>query len=419
MSNVVVQRRLAAILAADVVGYSRLMAADEEGTLARLQTLRSKFVDPIIARHNGRIVKLMGDGSLVEFASVVDAVRCAVEFQQGIAEFETDLPTDQRLRFRIGINLGDVIIEDEDIYGDGVNIASRLEGLAPPGGIAISEDAYRQVRNKIRINFFFRGEHYLKNIEMPVNIFFADIFGSYDEISSKAIFDKPIIAVLPFKNLNSEKDDDHFADGLTEDLISILSHWRLFPNAARSSVFNYKDHLGQTKELAHELGAKYLVTGSVRRAGRKVRVNVQLTDAKAEIQLWSERYDRDLFDIFEVQDEISQQIAVTLQPQLSIAETKSSFARPTVSMTAWDFVHKGLSLLATSVTFERVIEAQTHYQRAIQLDPNMLKRGQPWPYPIISKLSLVILGISIQFLIQCWRPRKKPSILILRMLSHM
>ena len=274
-----VERRLAAILAGDVAGYSRLMGADEEGTLLRLNAHRREFLEPKIAEHRGRIVKRTGDGVLIEFASAVDAARCAIEIQRGMAERNTPVPQDDRIELRIGIHVGDVIIEDGDIFGDGVNIAARLEGIAQPGGICISEDAYRQVRDKLDANFQDAGEHELRNIACPVRIYQLQQSGRAMEAPALALPNKPSIAVLPFQNMSGDLEQDYFCDGVVEDIITGLSRIKWLFVIARNSSFTYKGRAVDVKQVGRELGVRYVLEGSVRKAGNRVRITCQLIEA--------------------------------------------------------------------------------------------------------------------------------------------
>ena len=318
------ERRLAAVLAADVVGYSRLIRVDEEGTIAALKTLRAELIDSKITEYHGRIVKLMGDGMLAEFPSVVDAVRTAVETQQGMADYNADLPQDQRIEFRIGINLGDVVIDGDDIHGDGVNVAARLEGLSEPGGICISGKVYEEVRDRTDLEFEDLGEQEVKNIDRPVRVYRIRInqtSGSSREFEqSTKPPDRPAIAVLPFANMSGDPEQAYFADGLTEDLITALAACRWFPVIARYSSFSFRNTDQPLSAVASELGARYIVEGSVRRAGERVRVTTELVDATTGHQLWAQRYDRDIRDIFTLQDEITESVVISIEPELSQAE---------------------------------------------------------------------------------------------------
>lgn len=367
------ERRLAAILAADVVGYTRLMGADEAGTLQRVTELRQEFLEPLVNKHHGRVVKLIGDGLLVEFASVVDAVTCALAWQIGVAERETAFDKDKRLTFRIGINLGDVIAEDSDIHGDGVNIAARLEGEAEPGGVCLSGDAYRQAKGKVDGEFIDMGERDLKNVAEPVRVYRvagigADIRTVPETSTLPVAMDKPTIAVLPFSNISGDPDQEYFSDGLTEDIITALARWRSFPVVARNSTFAFKGKAVQVQQIAAEVGARYIIEGGVRRAGGKVRVTVQLIDAETGHHVWAEKLDRDLEDIFAVQDEITQRIAATVAPELEKVETKRSTAKKPRNLDAWDCYLRGLSFLHKS-TRQGNDDARRLFERAIELDP--------------------------------------------------
>ena len=312
-----VDRRLAAIFAGDIAAYSRLMGADEEGTLRQLKAHRKELVNPRITEHHGRIVKTTGDGMLVEFVSVVDAVRCAVDIQRGMAERNANVPADKRIQFRIGINVGDIISDDSDIYGDGVNVAARLEALAEPGGICVARNVHDQVRDKLSFSFEDMGEQSVKNIARPVRAYRIEVCEQTSAASPAAldidiVLRRPAVAVLPFTNLSRDPEQEYFADGLTEDIITALSHWRMFPVIARNSTFIYKGRAVNVQQIARELGAKYIIEGSVRKGGDQVRVTVQLIDAGTGHHVWAERYDRKIGDIFELQDEITERIAATV-----------------------------------------------------------------------------------------------------------
>jgi adenylate cyclase len=315
-----VQRRLTAILAVDVAGYARLMGVDEEGTLSRLNAHRREFLEPKIAEHRGRIVKRTGDGILIEFASAVDATRCAVEIQRGMNERNAAVPQDKRIELRIGINVGDIIIEDGDIFGDGVNIAARLEGIAVPGGICISDDAYRQVRDKLDANFQDAGEQELKNIARPVRVYQLQPGGDAQGAPALALPDKPSIAVLPFQNMSGDPEQDYFCDGMVEDVITGLSRIKWLFVIARNSSFTYKGRAIDVKQAGRELGVRYMLEGSVRKAGNRVRITSQLVEAETGRHLWAERYDRPMEDIFAVQDEITLSVVGAIEPNLLQAE---------------------------------------------------------------------------------------------------
>ncbi len=364
-----VQRRLAAILAADVVGYSRLMGVDEAGTLARLKALRKDVIDPRIAEHGGRIVKLMGDGTLVEFPSVVDAVRCAAEIQRAMMARSAEMPEDQRIEFRMGINLSDVIVDGEDIYGDGVNVAARLEGLAEPGGLCVSDVVHGQVEGKLDLGFDDLGKQRIKNIAKPVRVYRARLDAG-DAAGSKplALPDKPSIAVLPFTNMSGDPEQEYFADGITEDLITALSKIRWFFVIARSSTFTYKGQAVEVTQVARELGVRYVIEGSVRKAGNSVRITAQLIDATTGQHIWAEHYDRDLADIFELQDEMTQTIVGAVEPELGAVERERAARRAPESLDAWETYQRGLWHM-WQFTKADVAEARRLLRRAREIDP--------------------------------------------------
>jgi adenylate cyclase len=367
-----IERRLAAILSADVVGFSRLMGEDETGTLARLKAHRAELIDPEIARHNGRMVKLMGDGALVEFASVVDAVECARAIQRGMIERNVGVAEDQRIEFRIGVNVGDIIVDGDDIYGDGVNVAARIEALAETGGICISRAARDQVRDKLDIALGDMGEVEVKNIARPVRIFRVpvnDIESSAGAaLTATALPDKPSIAVLPFDNMSGDAEQEFFADGLTEDILTALSRFRGLFVISRNSAFVYKGKATNVQEVARDLGAQYVVEGSVRKAGNRVRVTVQLIDAEHDRHIWAERYDRDLEDIFAVQDEVTTAIVATLPGRVDAATQERAERKLPENMAAHEFVMAGKALHHRSTKADNA-EAQRMLARAIELDP--------------------------------------------------
>jgi adenylate cyclase len=355
-----VERRLAAVLAADVAGYSRLMGRDEEGTLAQLKSLRKTLVDPTIAAHRGRIVKTTGDGMLVEFASAVDAARCAAEVQRGMAGQNADLPRDTRIEFRIGIHLGDIIIDDNDIFGDGVNIAARLEGIAEPGGVCISDDAQRQVRGKVDFAFDDMGPQNLKNIAEPMRAWRMRLDGSAgspappkplaETAPPLALPDKPSIAVLPFQNMSGDPEQEHFADGMVEDIITGLSRSKALLVIARNSTFTYKGKAVDIKQVGRELGVRYVLEGSVRKSGNRVRITGQLIDAATGAHLWADRFDGLLDDIFDLQDRVTSSVIGAISPQLERAEIERAQRKPTGSLQAYDYY---LRALAASYRFTR------------------------------------------------------------------
>lgn len=341
------ERRLVAILAADVVGYTRLMGADETGTLRRLTELRQRLLEPTITEHHGRVVKLMGDGLLVEFASVVDALTCAVAWQKGVTARETDADEDRRLRFRIGVNLGDVIIEGDDIHGDGVNIAARLEGLAEPGGICLSGDAFRQTRGKIEIEFEDLGEQKLKNVAEPFRVYrvAADrsVAAAFPPTTDHLpLPDKPSIAILPFTNMSGDPEQEYFSDGITEDIITALSGFRSIFVIARNSSFVYKGRAKDIKQVGQELGVRYVLEGSVRKSVSRVRITAQLIEAATSNHLWAQRYDRVLEDVFELQDEITETIVAAIEPELGSAERERARRKSPDNLDAWESYQRGM-----------------------------------------------------------------------------
>jgi TolB-like protein/class 3 adenylate cyclase len=361
-----VQRRLAAILAADVVGYSRLMGADEEGTLARLQALRADLIDPIIAAHHGRIVKTTGDGLLVEFASVVDAMRCAIHWQQGMSE--RTQPADTRIEFRIGVNLGDVIIDGDDIFGDGVNIAARLEAMAEPGGICVERTVLTQTRGKLDFPVEDLGEQALKNIAQPVHVY--RVLAEEKPMPEPAALplpDKPSIAVLPFQNMSGDPEQEYFVDGMVEEIITALSRIRWLFVLARNSSFTYKGQAIDVKQVGRELGVRYVLEGSVRKAANRVRITGQLIDAETSAHLWADRFDGSLEDVFDLQDKVAASVAGVIEPALQAAETARSTARPTTDLTAYDLYLRGYAMFFASA--RRIPEALCLMEQAIARDP--------------------------------------------------
>jgi adenylate cyclase len=337
-------RRLAAILAADVAGYSRLMGADEEGTLERLKALRRELLDPKIAEHHGRIVKTTGDGLLVEFASVVDAVRCAVEVQQAMPERNAGVAADDRIEWRIGINLGDVIVEGDDLYGDGVNIAARIEALADAGGVFVSNTVHEQVRDRLPFVFEDLGEQQVKNIARPLRVYRVRDGTAAKNLSPPvlSLLDKPSIAVLPFANMSGDPEQEYFADGMVEEITTALSRIRWLFVIARNSSFTYKGKAVDVKQVARDLGVRYVLEGSVRKAGQRVRITGQLIDALTGTHLWADRFDGSLEDVFDLQDKVAISVAGVIDPTLQAAELRRSSARPTSDLTAYDFYLRAL-----------------------------------------------------------------------------
>jgi adenylate cyclase len=368
MSEPSSNRRLAAILAADVAGYSRLMGRDEEGTLARLKALRRELIDPSLAQHRGRIVKTAGDSILVEFPSVVDAVRSAVEVQRAMAERTQGEDEADRIAFRIGINLGDVIVDDGDIFGDGVNIAARLEALAEPGGICISQTVLDHARDKLPFAVEDAGEHSLKNIAKPVHVWRIALAAPAAAPAASAASDKPAIAVLPFVNMSGEAEQEFFADGMTEDILTELSRFRELFVISRNSAFAYKGKKLNVQQIAKELGVHYVVEGSVRKAGSRVRITVQLIDAETDRHIWAERYDRELADIFALQDEVTSTIVAILPGRVEAAAQTRAQRKPPDNLAAYECVLAGKLLHHRSVRADNE-EALRLLERAIALDP--------------------------------------------------
>jgi TolB-like protein/class 3 adenylate cyclase/Tfp pilus assembly protein PilF len=370
-----VERRLAAVLAADVAGYSRLMGRDEEGTLANLKAFRKTLVDPAIAAHRGRIVKTTGDGILVEFASAVDAARCAVEVQRGMAGQNAAVPQDVRIEFRIGIHVGDIIIDDNDIFGDGVNIAARLEGIAEPGGVCISDDAQRQVRGKVDIGFEDMGPRTLKNIAEPMRAWRMQVNGglsstmparaSIGTAQPLALPDKPSIAVLPFQNMSGDPEQEYFADGMVEDIITALSRFKSLFVIARNSSFTYKGKAVDIKQVGRELGVRYVLEGSVRKAGTRVRITGQLIEAGTGRHLWADKFDGALEDVFGLQDQITTSVVGLIAPTLEQAEIERTKQKPTDRLDSYDFYLRGIAL----VNRRSLPEAREFFRKAFEQDP--------------------------------------------------
>jgi adenylate cyclase len=370
-------RRLAAILAADVAGYSRLMGADEEGTHERLKAHRRELVDPKISEHSGRIVKTTGDGLLAEFPSVVDAVRCAAELQRAMIDREAGIPEDRRIRFRVGINLGDVIVEGGDIFGDGVNVAARLEALADSGGICISRMVRDQIRDRLTYTFEDLGEQSVKNIARPVRVYalrpkaVAGLPAPHTPvalpISEPVAVPRLSIVVLPFTNLSNDPEQQYFAEGITEDLTTDLSRIAGTFVVSRNTAFTYKDKRVDTRQIGRDLGVRYILEGSVRRSGDRVRVNAQLIDAETDAHLWAERFDYDASDLFALQDELTNRIAITLNLELTGVEA----TRPTERVEALDYILRGRAAHRLRPNSrEHYAETLSLHERALALDPD-------------------------------------------------
>jgi adenylate cyclase len=418
LSSEHVERRLAAILAADVAGSCRLIGIDEEGALAQLKALRKTLVDPKITDHRGRIVKNTGDGALVEFGSVVDAVRCAVEIQRGMAERNIDVPLVKRIEFRIGIHVGDIIIEDHDIFGDGVNIAVRLEGIAQPGGISISDDAHRQIRGKVDVTFEDTGSQSLKNIAEPMRVWRVPngriVLAvpsrlPVDDAEPLVLPDKPSIAVLPFQNMSGDPDQDYFAEGMVDEITTALSRFKSLFVIARHSSFTYKGRAVDIKQVGRELGVRYVLEGSVRKATGKVRIIGQLIDAATGMHLWADRFEGDLGDIFALQDRMTESVVSAIAPKMFQTEIDLAARRPN-NLSAYDLCLRAFPHLY-SWTRGGSAEALRLVSRALEMNPryglaarlaggcHLLNVGQGWAADpnseIAEGLRLLRLALSI------------------------
>jgi adenylate cyclase len=384
-------RRLAAILAADVAGYSRLMGLDEEGTLAALKAHRRELIDPLIAQHQGRIVKTMGDGLLMEFASIVDAVRCAVVMQQGMESRNANIDESRRIRFRIGINVGDVIVEGDDIFGDGVNVAARLESLAEPGQTCVSATVREHVAEKLPIGFADLGEHSVKNIARPVHVYRIETWIESRNISSAnpehalpGRLDRPSIAVLPFANLSGDPEQDYLADGMVEDIITGLARIKWLFVIARNSSFAYKGKVVNVKQAGRELGVRYILEGSIRKAANRVRVTGQLIEAETDRHVWADRYDRTLDDVFAIQDELTMSVVAVIEPSLRQAEIERVKRKRPDSLDAYDLVLRALPHVYTAMP-EGAAKALPLLENALKMEPDYaLAHGlAAWAHEII------------------------------------
>ena len=415
MTSEKVERRLAAILAADVVGFSRLIGFDEEGTIARLRKLRKELIDPCISKHNGRIVKTTGDGILIEFPSVVEAMRCAVEVQRALAELNTQIPNDKRIEFRVGVNLGDIVVQDDDILGDGVNVAARLEGLADPGGICIPRKVFQEVKDKLDVGYEYTGEQKVKNIEAPIPayrvIIDPDVSGeiisekatipsrarlaaisfsltvllavigalvwwqpwqSAVEITNEAASEQPSIAVLPFQNMSDDESQVYFADGIAEDIITDLSKISGLFVIARNTSFQYRDRSVDISSVGRTLAVSYVLEGSVRRVDDRVRINAQLIDVNTGGHVWAERYDGLLADVFSLQDQVTGRVIDALKVQLTSSEQVALDLKGTENPVAYDAYLRGLSLLSARrrLDVDANRAAQAEFEKAIRIDPD-------------------------------------------------
>jgi len=366
-----VERKLAAILAADVVGYSRLTGTDEEGTIRRVQAVRREIIDPAIAAHRGRIIKTTGDGILIEFASVVDAVRCAVDLQRGTTSRNNDQPQDKQIAYRVGVHVGDVVVDGDDLLGDTVNVAARLEGIAEAGGICVSEDVYRQVRDRVFSKFVDAGDQQFKNIARPVRVYRLADDPSLTTANWAALSppDKPAIAVLPFQNMSGDPEQDYFADGMVEDIITALSRFSWLMVIARNSTFTYKNKAVDVKQIGRELGVRYALEGSVRRAAGTVRITGQLIDCGTGAHLWADRFDGCLDNVFDLQDKVTASVVGAIEPRLLKAEMERATRKPTSNLDAYDYFLRGLSRFHSDTRHGNE-DAFQLFLKVIDLDPN-------------------------------------------------
>jgi adenylate cyclase len=371
-----VERRLAAILAADVVGYSRLMEADEAGTLSAMKAHRRELWTPLTEKHGGRIVGTAGDSLLVEFASAVAAVNCAVAVQRGMAERNAGLPDNKRMELRIGVNIGEVIVDGDDIFGEGVNIAARLETLCEPGGVALSGNVHEQVHGKLDESLEDGGEHEVKNIARPIRVWRWSEDGGAGPAAtageSLALPDKPSIAVLPFDNMSRDPEQEYFSDGIAEDIITALSRIRWFFVIARNTTFTFKGKAVDVQAVAKDLGVNYVLEGSVRKAGERVRVTVQLIDGATGNHLWAERYDRGLEDIFALQDEITENVVGAIEPEIAQAELDRGKAKKPENMDAWDIYLRGRSQVQSNAR-DSIADGIRQLLAAIEMEPDFAR----------------------------------------------
>jgi adenylate cyclase len=384
------QRHLAAILACDVVGYSRLTERDERGTLERLKIYRKDLLEPLVSGHHGRIVKLTGDGMLCEFASVVNAVTSAMAIQQALAEHEAETPEEERIRFRIGVNLGDVVCEEDgDLYGDGVNIAARLESIADPGTVIVSGTAYDHLQGKLDFGFTPLGELRLKNIERPVRAYRVETDASASVAAPPPLPEKPSIAVLPFTNMSGDPDQEYFADGLVEDIITGLSRVNSFFVIARNSSFTYKGRAVDLRQVGRELGVRYVLEGSIRRAGSRVRISGQLVDAISGHHVWADRFEGDVSDIFDLQDKVTESVVGAVEPSIRLEQIKQARMKPTDYMSAYDLYLRALPRFY-SMTREGFADVRRLTNEALSIDPG---------FNLAKGLGAYIRSVSVS---QCW-----------------
>ncbi|MBM2713424.1 adenylate/guanylate cyclase domain-containing protein [Mesorhizobium caraganae] len=384
------QRHLAAIMACDVVGYSRLTERDERGTLERLKIYRKDLLEPLVSEHQGRIVKLTGDGMLCEFASVVNAVTSAMAIQQALAEHEAETPEEERIRFRIGVNLGDVVCEEDgDLYGDGVNIAARLESIADPGTVVVSGTAYDHLQGKLDCGFTLLGDLRLKNIERPVRAYRVETDASASVAAPPPLPEKPSIAVLPFTNMSGDPDQEYFADGLVEDIITGLSRVNSFFVIARNSSFTYKGRAVDLRQVGRELGVRYVLEGSIRRAGSRVRISGQLVDAISGHHVWADRFEGDVGDIFDLQDKVTESVVGAVEPSIRLEQIKQARMKPTDYISAYDLYLRALPRFY-SMTREGFADVRRLTNEALSIDPG---------FNLAKGLGAYIRSVSVS---QCW-----------------
>ncbi len=384
------ERKLTTILAADLAGYSRLMALDEEGVIDRLRSARTRVIDPAIAEAGGRIIKTMGDGLLVEFSSPVQAVRAALQVLREMQVQEATAPQDQRLRFRVGINLGDVVIDGDDVLGDAVNIAARLESLAPVGGLCISRSVFDQANGRLDAQMTALGPQAVKNLPTPVEVWRVEVAGADVPKAPATRAERPSIAVLPFDNMSTDADQEFLADGIVEDVITELSRFRSLMVIARNSTFAYKGRATDIRRIGEELGARYVVEGSVRRGGNRLRVTAQLIEASTGAHVWADRWDRTLDDLFALQDELTQAIVTAVEPELGAHERRLARARPTESLTSWELCQRGWSRLA-EYTAQAMDEAEDLLKRSTEADPDFAL-----PRALLARLMNIRIGAGLQ-----------------------
>ena len=377
-----VERRLTAILAADVVGYSRLMEADEAGTHATLRARRRDVIDPLVAKHRGRIFKIVGDGFLIEFYSAINAVQCAIEMQQEMATTNTELSADRQIVLRIGVNLGDVMVEGGDLYGEGINIAARLESIAEPGGILISGTTYDHIKNKIKIGFDDLGAQSLKNIAEPIRSYRVLSLPSVAPVPTKLVADTPSIAVLPFTNMSGDPEQEYFSDGIAEDIITEISRFRSLLVIARHSSFVFKGKAVTVQQVGRELGVQYVLEGSVRRLGNRVRITAQLIDTQTSAHIWAERLDRELDDLFAMQDEVTERIVTTIAHRLEMSEQDRAARKRPEAMRAYDFILRARATISETADANR--QSRDLYEKALALEPTSIAAltGIAWSYVI-------------------------------------